>query len=624
MAPTGPNPVYYSRNALFPASLAVAGETHRVRGYQFVSVRLNPVRYNPVTRELFLATRLTLTIRYKAAARAAAYYSDRAGGPADLFADAVLNLVINPGQPGWADAHRPAASRSDVPAAAVDYLIITSTALSNSFQALASHRASVNALSTRIITTETIDATYDGTRPDGGSDQQTRIRNCVVDFVRNHGATYVILGGDNTIVPDRDCYVSCGSYTCSDMPTDLYYGGLDSSWDENANGVYGEANYSGGVADEGDLGFDVIVARLPIRTAAQADAYINKLKDFELNNPPLGFAKRFIMLGDMLWDSYSGAGRPSDACVDGHSEFQQHDPVSDDEIWMRRMVRDGIRSNFTDVAMSYFFDSLTSWDSATPGDYLQSSANVSARFNQGWNNVYFGTHGSYTSWGLESGSFGTSSAAALTNRTALVYTMACLTGGFDAADPSLSEAFLRNGSGGALVYMGCSRYGWGSPGSWRGGPSMDYAYEYYRQVYVLDRPSVGRAFAEHKLARAAYCTYNGADRWVQFGMNLQGDPLVPLMKPDIVLGDDPFWFNAMGLTNSVYLRWPNPHTCGISNQTVMVRSRTDRYPTNLTDGTLLYTGTNTVYQHSALTPGQPRYYTIWVSQDGVNFIDPPP
>ena len=612
------DPVAYGDTEKVPAALAVVSGSHEMRGYMFVSVRLNPVRYIPAQKELYLAEQLTLTVGYRESAQTQtqtkllATSDSVAGG---LFADLVSSVVINPGQfaPAATDGAR---TLMDMPSAAVDYLIITSPALSNSFQTLANFRYSNNGLATRVITTNWIDQTFDGTRPDGGSDIQTKIRNCISNHVANYGTTYVILGGDNSVVPDRDCYVTCSGYTEEAMPSDIYYSGLSGTWDENTNGVYGEAT------TEGDLAFDVIVARIPVRTTAQADGYISKLMRYETGNQPAGFSKRTFIGGDMLWNTYTNTARPSDTLNDGHVGFQEHSPVSDAEIWCRRLYRDGIQAYKSNRTLKYLCDTLTSWDTSTAGDYVQSAANLQTRFNEGWQHVSFNTHGGTTIWGLESGSYGTSSALALTNLTLFIYTMACLTGGFDAAEPSLSEAFIRNTTGGALVYMGCSRYGWGSPGSYRGGPSMDYSYAFYNQVFNLGRTNIGRAFAEHKLAMIGSSTYNGSYRWIQFGLNLQGEPLVPMDRSDSILGDDDFWFQATALTNSVVLRWPDPNSCGYTSKLVHVRYRTDQYPENSADGTLAYEGTAQSYEHTNRTPGQPYFYTIWVSQDGATFVEP--
>ena len=84
-----------------------------------------------------------------------------------------------------------------------------------------------------------------------------------------------------------------------------------------------------------------------------------------------------------------------------------------------------------------------------------------------------------------------------------------------------------------------------------------------------------------------------------------------------------FVFTAVALTDSVVLRWTDPLLVGMADSTVHIRYLTTHYPSNLTEGTELYTGTNLVYEHTGLTPNQPYYYTIWVSNDGAAFVEPP-
>jgi hypothetical protein len=90
-----------------------------------------------------------------------------------------------------------------------------------------------------------------------------------------------------------------------------------------------------------------------------------------------------------------------------------------------------------------------------------------------------------------------------------------------------------------------------------------------------------------------------------------------------LLGNAAFTFRAVGLTNNVYLRWSDPYSCGVSTRIVHIRWDTGHYPSNTTDGTAAYTGSALVYEHTGLTPGQPYYYTIWVSYDGVTYTNPP-
>jgi len=434
-----PDAAVYSLTTRWPRKAAELGETHRLRGYAFVSVRLNPVRYIPASRDVYLATNLQVTIAYDEAANPSDAITT-APAQNDLFADIVSAAVVNPESvPLQAAAMR---AMNDQPAATVDYLIITTAALSNSFQVLANHRRTQNNLNTWVLSTDYINANYSGTRPAGGSDLQTKIRNCIIDYVQNYGTTYVVLGGENTIIPDRDCYVSCSGYTESAMPSDIYYSGLDGNWDNNANGVYGEVSGS-----EADMAFDVIVSRIPVYTPTQAAGYINKLKKFETTIRPTSFSKKTLMAGNELWNTYTTSGRPSDVIGDGFSEFPSHASNSDAEIWGRRMYRDRMAAYAAGLTLSIFYDTLTSWDSSTAGDYALSGAGLQTRLNQGWNHVFLGTHGNTTVWGLESGGYYSSHATAQTNIATFIYTMACLTGGFDLAEPCLSEAFLRKCDG---------------------------------------------------------------------------------------------------------------------------------------------------------------------------------
>lgn len=74
-----------------------------------------------------------------------------------------------------------------------------------------------------------------------------------------------------------------------------------------------------------------------------------------------------------------------------------------------------------------------------------------------------------------------------------------------------------------------------------------------------------------------------------------------------------FSLTAVGLTTNVWLRWSAPTNCGMPTNLVYIRARTDRYPTNSTDGTLVYSGTAQVYDDTNVdTSGTAtNYYTIW-------------
>ena len=534
-----PDSSLYNSDSLYPEKPAKLAGVFRMRGYSFASIRLNPVRYLPASRELYLFEKITITLRCDDVGPTVQTLAPRQNR---FFRNTVKRLTVNSDMLDVDSSFSPdfaLPSAQESSAADVDYIIITSSDLSGAFQALADHRSTRNGFHVEIITLDTLYSNYSGT------DEQARIRACIIDYVNNHNCSYVVLGGDNTVVPDRDCYVSVNSSSGlveeNHMPTDLYYAGIDSNWDEDGDGIYGEANTSQG--DEGDLAPDVFVGRIPVRTSAQVTAYVNKVISFE-NNPPTAVLSKVLLIGEHLGASagyapYTGNDRPSDAVNDGLLGFGQHGPVSDSEMWSRRMYRDAIVPHWQSNDLGIFFDTITSWDADASGDYAQNITNVSTVFNQSWYHVFMETHGSSTSWGLEIGSFLSGNASSLSGRQYIVYTGACLTGNFDGgSDPCLSEAFLRNATGGSIAFFGCSRYGWYSPdpprasNTSRGGTSMEFAYTFYEAVLGGHPDSLGEAFYLHKSARAGLSGYNGSNRWVQFGLNFQGDPAIGAESPD--------------------------------------------------------------------------------------------
>lgn len=84
-----------------------------------------------------------------------------------------------------------------------------------------------------------------------------------------------------------------------------------------------------------------------------------------------------------------------------------------------------------------------------------------------------------------------------------------------------------------------------------------------------------------------------------------------------------FYFHAVALTNSVVLSWHDPRLSWFTNQTVLIRFSTSDYPAYTTDGSGLYTGALRTITHEPLTSLQTYYYTIWCSQNGSTFTNPP-
>ncbi len=568
---TAPDPAAYASADPWPAAAATFEGVHEMQGSTFVSVRVNPLVYVAAEKALYYRPSVAVTVTYTPAASAAPRAA-RSVSQNALATEMVNALVVNPEA---ADAPAARARRAAARASAVDYLIITSSGLSSAFQNLADYRATAagGSFKTLVVTTNDIASSY------SGDDIQMKIRNCISNYVKNSGTTYVVIGGDDKIVPDRDCYGNVDNETYEwHMPTDLYYSDLTGTWKASGNTNFGV------VAASVDMSPDVIVGRIPVRTAAQLNGYLAKVQAFEADTTHT--RNSIIMGGPAAWCRYYGSKRPSDnVSLDGHAAFRSTSPahtyVSDSEMWLRRLYRDGIYTNWNRAesastrTVNIACDSITSWDTSSCGDKELSASNLKTWLNNGYTHLMFSGHGYPQGWGMEgSANYSTTQASAQTGLVAFVYTDACLTGAFDedgvkssgitvdvgtsdqytyTSEPCLGEAYIRNTSGGALVHMGCARYGWGTPDASSGtsaedsdgyytnytatatsdgGPSTIYAYKFYKRLYesaaVSSNRTLGAAFAMSKADMISQCSSDGCERWIQFGLNYLGDPAIAL------------------------------------------------------------------------------------------------
>lgn len=487
-----PDAHIYNADALWPQSWASMTGDFSSNGDRFIYIQINPLRYNPSENTLSLATNLQLTLSWE--------------------------------EPETSST----ATKSQASTGNVAYLIITSQDLKPAFQELATHRQA--RYDTAILTTQEIASAYTG------RDLQEKIRQAIARYVQNKGTKYVVLGGDDTVVPDRDTTVSYSIFTETQMPTDLYYAGLSGTWDDDGDNVFGELG-------EGDLASDVALGRIPVRTPAETSAYITKLKQWE-NWDYSGLRGKWLLAGKSLWSTYGGSDRPTDALNDAHAAFicNTHPEVSDAEMWSRRAWRDVLAPVASGAQLSYLMDSLSSWDqSGECGSYDFDLANATTTLNQGWEHLFVSTHGKPTHWKLEKNqAYYSSQALSLTAPTAFVYTTACLTNQFDGSlDPSLSESMIRAPQGGALAYIGSSRFGWGSQDSGAadtgstGGSSYAFARAFYQTFLPAqgEAATIGEAFNRHKLAFVSQANQNSPERWLLFSLNLMGDPALRLLDP---------------------------------------------------------------------------------------------
>ena len=242
------NEACYMSTADYPSSRQGRLSTQYKNGYGFAFSSFTPVRYIPSTGKITYATTVKVTVHAEAS---------RKDGRSMLkntvpVVSSVRRLAHNPEMLESYDNAK--AGVRQVPE--YDNLVITSSQFVEGFSEYVAYYNSIGYL-TRVATIEDIYASM------SGSDDAEKVRNYVIQEYQNSGISTLILGGDVSVVPYRGlyCYVS-DQYVDEGIPADLYFAGLDGSWNDNDNYLWGEVG-------EDDLLPEIGVARLPFKTQTE-------------------------------------------------------------------------------------------------------------------------------------------------------------------------------------------------------------------------------------------------------------------------------------------------------------------------------------------------------------------
>ncbi len=309
----------------------------------------------------------------------------------------------------------------------IDYLIVTNNNLKSSFSALAQWKQR-KCLRCKIVTKEEIDTLY----PQYGN-SCARIKAYIMDYASPTRKKWVLLGGDDSVVPSKVC-------SDDDFPflSDFYYT-TDSIFSEVEWGT----NEDGLVADCDLASYNpyVYLSRLPVRTAQQVQDYTCKLIDYEMG---VGVNNNMLLAGFLV-------------------KFRNE--VKSDSHMLNEEVYDEFVSNYWNGNLNYIYDTGTSFRVNHNDSILISGENLKNVMDDCLFNILHEiSHGDSTYWkfgNFAANHYNISHAQAQTNYPgSVIVTGACLTNQFE-AEPCLSESLLRNSNGGAVAYFGSSGLGVG-------------------------------------------------------------------------------------------------------------------------------------------------------------------
>ena len=379
----------------------------------------------------------------------------------------------------------------------VDYLIVTSSSLHDSFIPLRNWKTK-KGVKAEIKTLESIYNEYTGITP------QEKIKRCLHDYYLNRGLQWVLLGGDDTVVPVQNCLIENVGRYLEETASDLYYACFDGSFTWNADGdnIYAEIN------DNVNLYAHIKVSRLPIRTEEHVNSYVTKLINYEKNPPLDAWSDRILLMGNKLWGYESNSGYS-----DGHYKTEL-------------LYNEYIACNAPHMEKYYLYDTennLGYINEFSNKNLINSINSVQPHF------LHVLTHGNAWGWSTSDGFFNGDSVPCLNNKAPMVVvTLSCLTNKFDyQAEPSLSEAMIRREGGGALVYWGATHESIESSSPTSLGTASYYGGKFWKNLLEKDN-RFGNAVNLAKKYYISSSNRTGSYRWMQLTMNAVGDAEVPI------------------------------------------------------------------------------------------------
>ncbi len=393
----------------------------------------------------------------------------------------------------------------------IPYVIITGPSLTGSFQSIVNIKE-MQGLKTTIVDTESIALSY------SGADLQEQIRNFITYAYENWRTEFVLLGGDDEIIPHRGLYVKVGNEIEPDIPSDLYYAALDGNWNSDGDSYYGEPG-------EEDLLPEVTVGRLPVNTAEDVYHFTAKLARYALF-PPENLSTSALMLGELLWtieDEDTWGGDYKDEILYGTSNFG--------------FTTAGLPPWFT-AAMLYDRDLGFPWNESHLLPLLNGGMHIINHI--GHCNLHYCMRLSNSEVPLiENTGAG--------DMPFVIYSQGCHAASFDNVDgagtPHAEDAIgevLVTSFEGAVAFIGNTRFGWDSPGS-TSGCSQFFDRQFFDALFSEGITGIGRALDDSRIDNIPFVEY-AAIRYVMYEQCLFGDPsmLVWTNKPETlgVVHDD--------------------------------------------------------------------------------------
>jgi hypothetical protein len=500
-----PDPVIYGSDSSYPGKLVETVDEGYLGGNHLITLGIYPLQYKPKSRQLSFYIQMDINVELRPSSKLplSSPVQGRSVLAQKMYAEILYQLVDNKN-----DISSLTCSSSPyiLPKANIEssistsYLVITSSGLKSAFLPLVEWKTK-KGVKAAIICMDSILSTH------AGRDDAEKLRNFLIEAYQN-GVSWVLLGGDEDVVPIRYVYptnTSTPPEKTNQQICDLYFSDIDGEWDLDNDGIWGEPQ-----EDRPDLFPDLFVGRVPCGDITEANAFVQKLLTYE-KNPGNGTANYLVRA---LWMS-------SDQMRDYDSGTGQHNLVSP----------------YIPSSFSQDLSSLIESPTGSAENPIGPDGGISVdMMNQGWGIIGVLAHGKSSGFVSKSNlTNGTPKSWVLTvsgendghghlpnlgnqQKYGIMYSIACSQSAIDVdkypslgGEPCVGEFYPLVSQKGGVAFLGYTRWGW---------VGLSYLlFEKFLEYLSSGNPKHHIGVAE-ALSRCAYPAYRDID----YGHNLFGDP----------------------------------------------------------------------------------------------------
>jgi len=479
----------------YPQNLFSNVGTYGFRGYEILVLQLNPVQYVPESKSLYYFKDIEVKIT-----------SIETNQINQLFRNLekdeieVIKKVDNP----LAVYSYEAKNMYPLSSGSYDLLIITTEKFKDTFETLKEAHES-NGIATKIKILRDISLIPNKIEPED-------IREFIKDEYRKNGIEYVLIAGDDDLIPAQKLWVEpwhLGDPTF--MPSDLYYACLDGTYNSDDDERWGEPK-DGEDGNNVDLIAEVYVGRACVDTITDVYNFIDKTTEYMSNG---GYSTgKTLFVGEYLWS----------------------DPDTWGGDYMDELINGSSTNSYTTLGIPadiYTVDTLYDRDYAG-GDWPKSA--IKSKINEG---ALIINHLGHSYYGYNMKMINADVYDLANDEPCFIYSQGCMAGGFDNPNEydCIAEYFTVKTEEAAFAVIMNARYGWGVKGG-TNGASQRFHRQFWDAIFGENIKEIGKANQDSKEDVLPYLNYP-CIRWCYYELNLFGDPTLVFYNSENIRPNKP-------------------------------------------------------------------------------------